>query len=75
MTMIEQTQLEFLKAAKAELDVTWDELAALADIAPRALKTYRMPAASAEYRGMPKLARNAIVAVLEKYKNKCTSNA
>lgn len=68
-TMTEQTQLQFLQTAKAELDVTWDELAALADIAPRALKTYRLPPASAEYRGMPKLARNAIMGVLEKNRN------
>lgn len=68
--MTEQTQLEFLQAAKAELGVTWDELAELADIAPRALKTYRLPPASAEYRGMPKLAHNAIVGVLEKNRKK-----
>lgn len=68
--MTEQTQLEFLHAAKSELGVTWDELATLADIAPRALKTYRLPPASAEYRGMPKLARNAITSVLEKNRQK-----
>lgn len=66
MDMADQTQLEFLREAKADLSVTWDELAALADISPRALKTYRLPPTSSEYRGMPKLAKNAIVAVLDR---------
>lgn len=74
-TMNEQTQLEFLQAAKAELHVTWDELAALAEISPRALKTYRLPPASAGYRGMPKLAQNAIARVLEKSGKKSTKTA
>jgi hypothetical protein len=73
--MTEQTQLEFLQAAKAELSVTWDELAVLADISPRALKTYRLPPASTEYRGMPKLAHNAIAGVLEKNRRKRKNRA
>lgn len=73
--MSEQTQLEFLHAVKTELGVTWDELATLADIAPRALKTYRLPPASSEYRGMPKLAYNAINGVLEKSRAKSKKNA
>jgi hypothetical protein len=75
MIMIEQTQLEFLQEAKAELAVTWDALAALADIAPRALKTYRLPTTSPGYRGMPKLAHNAIVGVLEKNRRKLKKTA
>jgi hypothetical protein len=64
--MTEQTQLDFLRAAKAELGVTWDALAALADINPRAFKTYRLPPTSEGFRGMSKLVQNAITAVLEK---------
>jgi hypothetical protein len=64
--MTEQTQLAFLKSAQAELGVTWDDLAAQTDIAPRALKTYRLQPASKGYRGMSKLTQNAIVAALEK---------
>lgn len=73
--MTEQTQLEFLRAAKAEVGVTWDELATLADINPRALKTYRMPTNSADYRGMPKLARNAILGVIQKSRKKLKQSA
>ena len=68
--MEEQTQLEFLQAVKAELGVTWDELAALTDIEPRALKTYRMPPESKDHRGMNKLARNAVLDALKKHRIK-----
>lgn len=41
--MQDTTQQEFLRAAKEQLDVTWDELATASGINPRAMKTYRMP--------------------------------
>jgi len=63
--MPDNTQQESLQEAKALLAVnnpnlTWDEFAALCGIAPRAFKTYRMPAASKDFRTMSKLARNAV---------------
>lgn len=48
----EDEQTIFLRQAKAALGVTWDELAKLADIHPRALKTYRMPPSSEDRREM-----------------------
>ncbi|MCU6501951.1 hypothetical protein LPN04_29585 [Rugamonas sp. A1-17] len=68
--MTDQTQQAVLQAAKDELGVTWDELAELSDIAPRALKTYRMPPESKDHRTMPKLAFNAIDAAVKKYRNR-----
>lgn len=50
--MEKQTQQEFLRAVKNELGVTWDRLAELADIKPRAMKTYCMPEGSKDARGM-----------------------
>jgi hypothetical protein len=73
--MTEPTQFEVLQAAKDELGVTWDELAALADIAPRALKTYRMPPESKDHRAMPKLAFNAIAAVVKKHRGRRKKSA
>lgn len=55
---------EFLKACKAELDVTWDEFAALCELEPRAFKTYRMPAGSKNRRGMPKLVYEKVISVM-----------
>jgi hypothetical protein len=63
--MSDTTQQEFLKDAKAQLGVTWDELAVASGINPRALKTYRMPDESKDYRALPDLARAAIVRLLE----------
>jgi hypothetical protein len=62
--MTEQTQQEYLKAAKATLGVEWDDFAALAGIKPRAFKTYRMPDSSNDHRGLPNLARRAIDSLL-----------
>lgn len=59
-----ESQRSFLHAAKAELGLTWDTLAVAAGIEPRALKNYRMPDGSQNHRGMPKLARRAIVQLL-----------
>lgn len=61
----EQSQGAFLTAVKRKLAVThprltWDGLAKLAGISPRALKTYRMPQGSTEFRAMPPLARGAL---------------
>jgi len=58
------TQQEFLQVAKNALHMTWDELADSAGIAPRALKTYRMPPTSKDFRELNNLARNAIVRLL-----------
>lgn len=54
------TQKEYLNKVKARLGVTWDELAKQSKINPRALKTYRMPENSKDYRRMPDLAKDAI---------------
>jgi hypothetical protein len=63
--MRESSQRAFLQDAKRKLaakdkKITWDRLAVLAGVEPRALKTYRMPATSPNYREMPKLVRAAI---------------
>lgn len=61
-------QRDLLFAAKAELDVTWDALAELSGINPRALKTYRMPHGSQNRRPMPPLAHDAIQRVLAEHR-------
>jgi len=53
-------QKEYLNETKKLLGVTWDEMALMANINPRALKTYRMPSSSKDYRTMPPLATDAI---------------
>lgn len=63
--MTNLAQQDFLKAAKDELGLTWDDLAAKAGITARALKTYRMPDTSKDYRNMPDLARAAVSRLLE----------
>lgn len=70
MSEQEQTQQEFLQAAKAELGLTWDELAEQSGIAPRALKNYRMPEDSQNHRGMPSLARRAVQQLLDAHAKK-----
>lgn len=59
-------QQDFLKAAKDRLAMTWDELAAASGINPRALKTYRMPETSKDFRPLPDLARAAVSRLLER---------
>jgi len=54
------TQQEFLIELKQQLGLKWDDLAQAAGIAPRALKTYRMPITSADYRPMPQVAKVAL---------------
>jgi hypothetical protein len=59
-----------LKQAKAVLSrvhkkMTWDRMAELAEIEPRALKTYRMPENSPDRRAMPKSVRQQIEGLLE----------
>jgi len=67
-----QTQKNYLSDAKKALEarigerLTWDEFAVHAGIEPRALKTYRMPETSADYRVMPALAKQAIEALTSK---------
>jgi hypothetical protein len=68
--MSNTTQQEYLKSAKDALGVTWDELAKLSGINPRALKTYRMPGTSQDYRQLPALARAAIDRLVVKPKKK-----
>jgi len=64
--MTTESQKDFLSRIKKALEarhekrVTWDELAEMAGIEPRTLKTYRMPEGSADYRQMPTLARQAL---------------
>ena len=65
-----ESQQSFLRAAKAELGMTWDALAVAAGIEPRALKNYRMPDGSQNHRGMPKLARRAIKQLLLAHERK-----
>jgi hypothetical protein len=59
------SQQEFLHEAKAELGLTWDQLAEQCGIAPRAMKNYRMPDASQNHREMPVLAWRAVSALVD----------
>ena len=68
--MTEQSQQDYLRAAKAALNVEWDKLADLAGIKPRALKTYRMPDSSQDHRALPDLARRAIDGLLADHQKK-----
>lgn len=68
------SQKDFLAFAKELLSrthkkLTWDRLAELAEIEPRALKTYRMPENSPDHRTMPKAVRRQIEALLEQVKS------
>ncbi|MDN7466235.1 hypothetical protein [Burkholderia gladioli] len=54
-----------MKTAKDQLGMTWDELAMASGINPRALKTYRMPHTSKDFRPLPDLARAAVARLLE----------
>ena len=63
------SQKSWLSSVKRELskhipDLTWDSFAKLAGVEPRALKTYRMPENSADYRSMPSVTRAAIEKLL-----------
>lgn len=63
-------QRSLLQSAKGRLAaqhgrLTWDQFAALLGVEPRALKTYRMPPASSDYRTMPKLLIEKIEALLQ----------
>ena len=73
--MSNTTQQEFLKSAKDALGVTWDELAESSGINPRALKTYRMPDTSKDYRPLPALARAAVDRLMSGHKTKGKINA
>jgi hypothetical protein len=66
----EQSQQEFLRSAKAALELTWDALAERAGIEPRALKNYRLPSGSNNHRNMPKLARRAVQQLLDTHAKK-----
>ncbi len=74
-TMQDLHQQEYLHAVKTALsktipEITWDAIADLCGIAPRALKTYRMPKTSKDYRAMPKLVKAAIDRVVEQHSGK-----
>jgi hypothetical protein len=57
--------LKVKKALEARIGrLTWDDLAAHVKIEPRALKAYRMPESSTDYRAMPSLARQALDSLL-----------
>lgn len=60
------TQQEFLIEVKTKTGLKWDELAEKSGIHKRALKTYRMPESSKDYRPMPSVAKSAIEALLVK---------
>ncbi|MBG6074071.1 MULTISPECIES: hypothetical protein [unclassified Polaromonas] len=65
------TQKDYLQATKKALRAkTWDALAEMAGVAPRALKTYRMPDDSGEYRGMPNPVKKVFDLLLEKNSKK-----
>jgi hypothetical protein len=68
--MTEKTQQDFLKDGKAELGLTWDQFADMVGIERRALKTYRMPCESKDYRTMNKFVFDAIARVLQKHQDK-----
>ncbi|EPO2959862.1 hypothetical protein ACT7TO_002874 [Vibrio cholerae] len=63
-------QKKYLNDAKKQLNMTWDELAAKTKIHPRALKTYRMPTTSKDYRTMPVLAKDAVDNLLKEQVSK-----
>jgi len=63
--MSNSNQQDFLKGAKDQLGMTWDELATASGINPRALKTYRMPDTSKDFRPLPDLARAAVQRLIE----------
>ncbi len=63
-------QVAFLNHAKDVLSrvhkkLTWDRMAELTEIEPRALRTYRMPENSPDHRPMPQSVRGQIEALLE----------
>ena len=62
-------QKSYLAAAKHALGksvsrLTWEQFAVLVGVEPRAMKTYRMPAQSRDYRTMPKLLIEKIESLL-----------
>jgi hypothetical protein len=64
-----ESQKSFLTAAKTALArkgerLTWDQFAHRLGVEPRALKTYRVPPESSDYRTMPKLLVEKIEALL-----------
>jgi len=77
---MDQTQQEFLQAAKDELRqayprLTWDEFADRVGIERRAFKTYRMPESSSDYRTMDKFKRKAVEDLLKKARKKMKESA
>jgi hypothetical protein len=68
----EDWQKDWLKKAKREISahvpgLTWDAFSKMVSVEPRAMKSYRMPASSSEYRSMPKSVELLISELLKKY--------
>lgn len=68
--MKEQSQQEYLKAAKETLGFEWDQFAKAVDVEPRAFKTYRMPDGSKNRRGLPAWVRKEIDKLLLDHERK-----
>ncbi len=68
--MTDETQQQFLEAAKDKLGVTWDAFAELAGVNPRTFKAYRLPAESKGHRPMNKFVLDAIVKAVNKHVKK-----
>lgn len=66
LTLDQKTFLTEAKAAVSQIvgKLTWDQFAVRVGVEPRALKTYRMPASSSDYRTMPKLLVEKIEALV-----------
>lgn len=73
--MNELSQQELLLALKDALGVTWDDVALRTGIAPRALKSYRLPASSSGHRGMDKFVRDAVEKAFSQVQKKVTKSA
>lgn len=73
-------QKAFLASAKRALSadgvkLTWDQFAARVGVEPRAMKTYRMPVGSRDFRTMPKLAIEKIESLVREASEAFTSAA
>lgn len=63
--MTEQTQQDFLRAAKATLGLKWDDFAVKAEVKPRSFKNYRLPDTEVDHRALPAWVRKNIQALLD----------
>lgn len=66
MVEVTSSQKAYLQATKQALGAcTWDQLAEMAGVAPRALKTYRMPEKSQDYRVIPGPVKKVLEMLIE----------